>query len=86
MEEWKAWMAKHNLVRPTIISETAGWDASVDQAGFLDRIAEIQAHDPLLQAVIWYSDADYWNLWLWTNFRTETCLTALGQHYRKWRS
>ena len=80
-DEWKQWMVDHNLVRPTIISETAGWDASVDQAGFLDRITEIQAHDPLLQVVLWYSDQDYWGLWTWADMRDGNGLTALGEHY-----
>lgn len=87
-DEWRDWMIAHDLVRPTIISETAGWwmwDGQVhtasDDAGIMDRIAEIQARDPLLQTVLWYSDKDWWNLWNWANLRTNVGLTGLGEHY-----
>ena len=74
-------MKAHHLVRPTIVSETAGWDATVDQTLILDEIAAIQKVDPYLDTVLWYSDTDYWKLWPWADLRTDTGLTALGQHY-----
>ena len=80
-QEWRAWMKSHHLVRPTIVSETAGWDAAVDQALIMDEIAEIQKSDPLLDTVLWYSDTDYWKLWPWADLRTDSSLTKLGQHY-----
>lgn len=76
------WMDSHKLVRPVIISETAGWDASVDQRTIMDRIVHIQQRDNLLYAVIWYSDADYWKQWEWANLRCEDgVLTDLGKHF-----
>ena len=80
-QRWRTWMARNGLERPTIIGETAGWDANVNQADILDRIAETMADDPLLETVLFYSDKDYWGLWQWADLRTDTGLTPLGQHY-----
>lgn len=79
--DWRAWMKANGAVRPTIVSETAGWDATVDQAAILDRIAAIQADDPLLAVVLWYSDRDWWRLWTWADLLDDGGLTALGRHY-----
>ncbi len=86
--EWKAWMVAHDVVRPTIVSETCGWWYVVnmvvhtpDQTQVMDEIVSIQAQDPLLDTVLWYSDADYWRLWVWADLRTNKRLTRLGQHF-----
>ncbi len=76
------WMDSKKLVRPVIISETAGWDASVDQRTIMDKIVFIQQRDELLHSVLWYSDADYWEQWTWANLReNDGTLTTLGKHF-----
>lgn len=90
-EDWAAkwwrlreWMERHNLVRPVIVSETCGWDASIDQRSIMDRIVGIQQVDKLLECVMWYPDADWWGNWKWANLRNDDgTLTQLGEHFVK---
>ncbi len=80
---WCAWMEEHNLVRPTLISETCGMNSPVAaQKEIMSHIAGVLRTDSRLHAALWYSDADWWQLWPESNLRTEAGeLTELGRHY-----
>jgi hypothetical protein len=85
---WQGWMVAHNAVRPVIVSETAftegtGWGdlAPVRAAELLRHVRESVARGDV-RAVLWYSDADYWGVWPWSNLLTQDgTLTSLGQVY-----
>lgn len=88
-EDWAAkwwrlrgWMDRQGLAIPVVVSETCGWDASVDQRRIMDKIVYIQQIDKLLECVLWYSDADWWKSWKWADLRNDDgSLTSLGEYF-----
>ena len=57
---WKAWMQEHNVVRPTIVSETNAWEeGAYGQSRMIAYLADLLATDDLLLAVAWYATQAY---------------------------
>ena len=57
---WKAWMQEHNVVRPTIVSETNAWEeGAYGQSRMIAYLADLLATDDLLRAVAWYATQAY---------------------------
>jgi hypothetical protein len=80
--EWLQWMRRNKVERPTIVSETCGWDTKIDQRTIVDRIVQLLDAEPLLDAVLWYSAFDYWEAWPHADLRKRTGeLTPLGAHF-----
>lgn len=53
---WRNWMHEHNVVRPTIVSETNGWtEGSYGQRRILEQVDAVLESDELLQAAAWFS-------------------------------
>lgn len=81
---WVRWMRAHEVVRPTVVSETNLWRVAGDEAKrTLDKATDGTLPDAdLLHSVLWYSDCDYHDLWHWSDLRNEDgTLTELGDHF-----
>lgn len=59
---WRNWMHDHDVVRPTIVSETNGWtEGSYGQRRMLEQVDAVLEFDELLQAAAWF--ATRWDSW-----------------------
>lgn len=84
---WVDWMHEHNVVRPTIVSETNAWtEGDYGQRAMLDHVAAMLDENELLQAVGWYATRPY----MWRNgaphlLREDGGTTPRGDVFRQLR-
>lgn len=84
--KFKSWMVSNNVVKPVIISETNGWDGSVEsQCLVMNKIVETLNSDSLLFSVAWFATRYEWNNGYPMLFDDNNALTDVGKNFIKLR-
>lgn len=90
LDQWdqvRAWMARHNVERPVILSECASWsDDPAMQIAVMDAIVDLMKWDELLHCAVWFSShygsVDGW--WARSDLLDIAGrLTPVGEHFVK---
>jgi len=85
---WVDWMTHHNVVRPTIVSETNGWTGTAySQRAVMRAAGEMMADDDLLQAIGWFSTRyNGWGAGQPHLLNHDGTLTEVGEEFAAWQS